>query len=94
METAANTSKIPATAIVVTETCFIRPYEQSDVEALAAAANHEDVARYMRNRFPYPYSLDDAKFFVNLANEKEPVVNFAICLSDGTYVGGIGLIPG
>lgn len=94
METAANTSQIPATAIVVTEKCFIRPYEESDAEALAAAANHPDISHYMRNRFPYPYTLDDAKFFVNLANERKPRVNFAICLPDGTYAGGIGLIPG
>ncbi|KAH8675450.1 acyl-CoA N-acyltransferase [Xylariales sp. PMI_506] len=85
--------QVPPTAIVVTDKCFIRPYEVSDAAALAAAANHEDVSKYMRNLFPFPYSLDDAQFFINLASERQPMVNYAIVLLDGTYVGGIGLKP-
>ncbi|KAI0136382.1 acetyltransferase [Xylariales sp. AK1849] len=90
----AAASQVHATAIVTTENCFIRPYEPDDAVAIAAVANHQDVARFMRNRFPHPYTLNDAKSWINLASERKPLVDFAICLLDGTFVGSIGLMPG
>ncbi|KAI1862291.1 uncharacterized protein JN550_010298 [Neoarthrinium moseri] len=83
-----------ASAVVRTDKCFIRPYARSDAEALSAAANHEDISRYMTNRFPHPYTLDSANFWINHSLEHKPHVNFAICLPDGTFAGGIGLVPG
>jgi [ribosomal protein S5]-alanine N-acetyltransferase len=90
----AAISQIPANAIVTTDKCFIRPYDVSDAPSLAAAANHQEISHFMRNKFPYPYTLDDAHYFINMSSKREPRVNFAIFLLDGTYAGGIGLIPG
>ena len=61
---------------------------------MAAAANDPDIARFMRNRFPHPYTLDDAKFWVNLSMGQQPAVNFGIfAREDDSFVGGIGLMP-
>ncbi|ETS87320.1 hypothetical protein PFICI_01148 [Pestalotiopsis fici W106-1] len=90
---APTISEIPASAIVTTDKCFIRPIEMSDAPAMAAAANHADISHFMRNKFPSPYTLDDAKSFINFSSQRQPRVNYCICLNDGTYAGGIGLIP-
>ncbi|KAH6648564.1 acyl-CoA N-acyltransferase [Truncatella angustata] len=84
----------PANAIVVTDKAFIRPYEASDAPAAAAAANHKDVSYFMTARFPSPYTLDHAKFWIDLCSKEQPTVNFGIFMLDGTFVGGIGLVPG
>lgn len=85
----------PTTPIVTTDRCVIRPYVESDADAMTVAANHPNIVRYMRNTFPHPYTLDIARNFINnIANAQTPCVDFAVCLPDGTYVGGVGLKPG
>ncbi|KAK6221047.1 hypothetical protein LQW54_001620 [Pestalotiopsis sp. IQ-011] len=90
---ASTSLEVPTSAIVTTDKCFVRPLEESDAPALAAAANHPEIARFMRNRFPNPYTLDDANSWINFSSKREPRVDFCICLNDGTYAGGIGLMP-
>ncbi|KAF3016231.1 hypothetical protein E8E14_012069 [Neopestalotiopsis sp. 37M] len=90
---AATTSEVPADAIVTTDKCFVRPYAMSDAQVMAEAANHPEISRFMRNRFPFPYTLEDAESWINLSSQRDPRVNFCICLNDGTYAGGIGLVP-
>ncbi|CAG7555246.1 unnamed protein product [Fusarium equiseti] len=72
-------------------TCTVRPYKESDAESLAKAANNSKIARYMRNTFPHPYAIPDAKKWISIANTP-PLHDFAICTLDGSVViGGIGL---
>jgi len=72
--------------------CIVRPYDEAEVEQIAAKANNPNVSRWMRNAFPCPYTVSDAKVWVAMANAASPVVNFAICRTDGsTFIGGIGL---
>jgi RimJ/RimL family protein N-acetyltransferase len=72
--------------------CLIRPLHEEDVESLAGAANNPKIARWTRNRFPHPYTTDDAKAWISLANSTSPVLNFAICKPDSpSVIGGIGL---
>ncbi|KAI0146624.1 acetyltransferase [Pestalotiopsis sp. NC0098] len=73
---ASTSSEVPASAIVTTDKCFIRPLEESDAPAIAAAANHPEIARFMRNRFPHPYTLDDANSWISLCSKREPRVDF------------------
>lgn len=91
---ASTTIEEPVAAIVTTDKCFIRAYHVSDAAAASAAGNHPDISYYMRNTFPYPYTLDNANSWIKHVNEGNPVTNFAIYLLDGTFVGGIGLNPG
>ena len=73
------------------KTCVIRPWRPGDEEALVAHANNYKVWRNMRDRFPYPYTMDDAREWIQRAREESHGVNFAIVV-DGEAAGGIGLI--
>lgn len=46
----------------------------------------------MTDRFPHPYSIANAKAFIEFATADEPVHMFAIDI-DGKVVGGIGVHP-
>jgi RimJ/RimL family protein N-acetyltransferase len=49
--------------------CALRPREERDIEALPAIAGDADVARYLRDRFAHPYTIDDARQWVALNRE-------------------------
>ncbi|KAI0883511.1 acyl-CoA N-acyltransferase [Annulohypoxylon maeteangense] len=90
---ASATTQSEPTPIVKTDKCYIRAYTPGDIPAAAEAANHPEISQYMRNRFPYPYTLEHAKFWVDFSTKADPMVNFAIIAPDGTFAGGIGLSP-
>ena len=72
--------------------CLIRPYHESDAEAIAKVANDPQIARWMRNTFPQPYSVGDAANWISIATSVSPPRDFVICGLDGTTVlGSIGL---
>jgi len=70
----------------------IRNWETSDAERLAKIANNFAIAKWLTNKYPYPYSLDDAKAFIAFANEAETPNVFAITLDD-EVIGAIGIHP-
>lgn len=70
----------------------LRPWRESDVERLVEIANDPDVARYMADRFPHPYTIEDARFWMSLHREATALNDFAIEV-DGEVVGGIGMEP-
>ena len=43
---------------------ILRPWRQADIEAVAEAADNPNIAANLRNIFPSPYTLADAKWFV------------------------------
>ena len=59
-----------------------------DAENLAKAANNPKVARYLRNVFPCPYSLQDAIDFINFATDNEDELIYGIIV-DGKASGCI-----
>ncbi|CAM1505170.1 Fc.00g108070.m01.CDS01 [Cosmosporella sp. VM-42] len=71
--------------------CLIRSYEENDAEVIAKEANNPEIAKWMRNTFPHPYSVEDARKWISIATSASPVLNFAICRLDNTVVGSIGL---
>ncbi|KAI6775992.1 hypothetical protein HG530_002750 [Fusarium avenaceum] len=72
--------------------CVVRAYHSGDVESLAKAANNSQIARWMQNGFPHPYTVKDAEEWISIANTPSPLRDFAICQPDGTTViGGVGL---
>ncbi|KAI5863336.1 acyl-CoA N-acyltransferase [Durotheca rogersii] len=91
---AIPTPRSPPAPIVTTDKCFIRGFAARDVGPLAAAANHAEISMYMTNRFPHPYTAENARFWVDFAAGQSPAVNFAICTPDGAFAGSIGLTPG
>lgn len=72
--------------------CVLRSWRDDDIERLAEIANDADVARYMADRFPHPYTFEDAQWWVCLQRGLMAVNNFAIEV-DGQLAGGIGMDP-
>lgn len=68
----------------------IRNWETSDAERLAEIANNFAIAKWLTNKYPYPYSLDDAKAFIASASEADPSSIFAIT-HDNEVIGAIGI---
>jgi len=69
--------------------CQVRTYRVSDAESLATHANNRKVWLNLRDAFPHPYTLDDARAFIHAALARTPQTHFAIAV-DGQAVGGIG----
>jgi [ribosomal protein S5]-alanine N-acetyltransferase len=86
--------ELPTAPIVRHGNILLRPYCMGDAHSLAALADNPKIARNMRNQFPSPYRLEDAVGWLSTSVNHDPLVDFTICKADGTYVGGIGLIPG
>lgn len=70
----------------------LRKWQQNDAEAVASAANNEKIAANLRNTFPYPYTLENARWYINdcISHEEERQMTRAI-IADGKAVGSIGI---
>ncbi|WP_406655512.1 GNAT family protein [Methanolobus sp. ZRKC2] len=76
--------------VIETDEFTLRPWKDSDAERLAAIADNKKISDYLRDGFPHPYSVDDAKEFIFLARQTEVnFVTFAIEI-DGVIAGSIG----
>ena len=73
--------------------CRVREWAKADAEALTEHANNINVARNLRDRFPHPYTLKDARAFLRHAVAANDPTNLAI-EADGAAVGAIGYVPG
>jgi RimJ/RimL family protein N-acetyltransferase len=70
----------------------LRPWNEKDIDSLVLHANNFNVARFMTDKFPHPYGVENAVAFIGFATSHEPVLLFAIDV-EGEAVGGIGLHP-
>jgi RimJ/RimL family protein N-acetyltransferase len=71
----------------------LRPWRTSDSSALVMYANNPNVARQLRDRFPHPYTVADARQFIQSVAHARPTMAFAITIG-GEAVGGAGFAPG
>ena len=69
----------------------LRAWKPGDEPSLVRHANSRTIWRNLRDAFPHPYTLVDAKRWIEVANPTTAVVNFAIVV-DSAAVGGIGLV--
>lgn len=71
---------------------ILREWRYDDAEEISIAANNPNIAQNLRNTFPNPYSIDDAKWFVNdcISKEGKNQITRAIVV-DGNVVGSIGI---
>ena len=67
----------------------LRDFVDSDIGSIAIYANNINVSRYMASRMPYPYTKDDAIWWVEIGS-KEQGLNCAIDL-DGQCIGVVGV---
>jgi RimJ/RimL family protein N-acetyltransferase len=68
----------------------VRPFVLGDAAALVRHADNRAVWLTLRDRFPHPYTRDDAVAFLRIATTQEPPSDFAIATAD-EVIGGIGL---
>lgn len=73
--------------------CRLRSLRASDAVAIAALANDRAVSSMLRDRFPFPYRLEDAEEFLASARARRPETDFAI-EADGELAGGLGFVLG
>lgn len=71
--------------------CSIRDLMASDAPSLARYANNHHISRFMRDRFPNPYNIEDAVAFLQHVQEQSPCVTWAIDVA-GEAVGSIGIM--
>jgi ribosomal-protein-alanine N-acetyltransferase len=69
---------------------ILRHWQLADVPALQKHADNPQVPAYLLDKFPSPYSLADAKAFIDLMVNKLTITNSAIEIN-GEVAGGIGL---
>ena len=78
---------------ITTPTCLLRPLVPADAESLARHANDRDVWRNLRDLFPHPYSVEDARGYIAMAAGRSPQSSFGIVV-EGEAAGGVSLRPG
>lgn len=61
--------------------------------SLAAHANDREIWLNLRDRFPYPYSVQDAESYIASLGDRAQLTSFGIEV-DGEAAGTIGVIPG
>jgi ribosomal-protein-alanine N-acetyltransferase len=77
---------------IITPSSILRDWTMDDADSLVKHADNPRIAERMRDLFPSPYTLDDAKRFIALATEPGPNLFLAIEIG-GEAVGGIGIHP-
>lgn len=70
----------------------LRSFEASDAPLLPEYANNYEVARFLTDMFPHPYTEEDAVRFIHMATQDQPRRIFAIDIA-GRASGAIGLHP-
>jgi RimJ/RimL family protein N-acetyltransferase len=70
--------------------CTIRRWAESDAEALQRNANNREVSIHLRDRFPYPYGIEQARTFLGWVTRQASPTVWAIEVN-GEAAGGIGV---
>lgn len=77
---------------ITSEGICLRPWKLSDARRLAAIANNKKIADNLRDGFPNPYLLQDARSWLQMIMpENRPPRYFAVLL-DGDITGSIGIV--
>lgn len=91
IEEPPNGTETTTSSVVSTDRddVVLQPWETSMADRLVVAANDREIARYMRDSFPQPYTADDAGHWLAIARDEIPVMNYAVVFED-ELVGGVG----
>ena len=71
-------------------TCTIRPWALADAESLRRHADNREVSKHLRDRFPHPYSLEQARTFLGWVGRQPSPTVWAIEVAREA-AGGIGI---
>ena len=70
--------------------CRIRSWRPGDAASLQRYADNRQIWINLRDIFPHPYTLENARFFLDLMAKEQPPATFAIS-TDSEAIGCIGL---
>lgn len=73
--------------------CAVRSFRDADAAELARHANNRKVWLQLRDRFPHPYTIENAREFIAFARGADPETAFAVTVDD-LPVGSIGVVLG
>jgi len=68
----------------------LRPFRESDLASLVKYANNYNIAKFLTNQFPHPYTDEDGRKFISRVANNDPVNVFAIEVNDEA-AGAIGI---
>lgn len=68
----------------------LRPWHIDDLETLVSIANNANIAKYMADVFPHPYTHEKGKTFIEFASNNPTACIFALTINNKP-VGSIGL---
>jgi len=72
---------------------MIRSWCDADLETLQSYANNRKIWLNLRDVFPHPYTIEDARWWIEHTSQENPERSFAIASAEEP-IGGIGLIFG
>ena len=70
----------------------LRKWSEADLNSLVKYANNDNVAKWLTNGFPHPYTHEDGKAYLSMIENDNPTKVFAIEMN-GEAVGSIGIFP-
>ena len=70
----------------------LRDYTKADTDRLVDLANNENVSRYLVYTFPYPYTKQNAEWWIETGSRANDSVTKVIKYR-GEFVGGVGITP-
>jgi RimJ/RimL family protein N-acetyltransferase len=71
--------------------CTVRSWRPGDAEPMARYADNRKIWLNLRDAFPHPYVLNDAREFIKSVRNHAPETNFAIVVGNEA-VGGVGFV--
>lgn len=71
---------------------ILRGVQKSDFGSLAKYANNQKIAKFLTDKFPYPYTENDAKAFIERTLKNQQNIIFAIEVNS-EFAGAIGVHP-
>jgi ribosomal-protein-alanine N-acetyltransferase len=72
-------------------TCHVRSWRASDAEPISRYANNHKIWINLRDAFPHPYTLRDAREYIRAVRQRTPETSFAIAVNNEA-VGSIGFV--
>ena len=69
---------------------WIREFQPEDIPSIVRHADNPNVSAHLKDRFPYPYTRNDAELWIRHVLEQNPTTDFAVADQSGA-IGGIGL---
>ena len=79
--------------MITGEGFVLRPFRLTDKKSLAKHANNKNISDNLRDRFPHPYTVEDAEWYINFVLlDNDPVKNFIIEINNEA-AGSISLTP-